>query len=512
MQDFLRAIEALTEHLHTLSRNDPELRARLHAVGEQWTALFAPPTAEPSITTTATTKPSATTQTPVVDEKKLATLKAIGIGGQRTLTPPKPTPAPAAAPDHETLELIRTRCQLKADAAHWRAACLRQPPPVETGRYRPNGERELIERAQPLQDCFLWMLQADAGPTEPALYTDLGGCFELCAQIASLLSQMNDDTAGNGNRPQREQDVLFQAAAAQSALCAAVLRVGNNNDRDQLALFNWLRSYAEQHSIYIPRHMRRDDLADPTQWSTLQTQLVTLGGTTLPASQRDRPLRRGLNTIRYHLKQRRQDAFPEKHHWQRIFKTVDEIIEQGFAPSHVELRELLLPVLDDIPDDLDISEPSQQVLKEIDRYLATRPESPVADEASAPNADIQAIARLLKGRRIVLIGGDRRPYAEAALIRAFDLDQVYWQETRPHQSYMEFESYVARAEVALVLLAIRWSSHGFADVNAFCQRYDKPLVRLPGGYNPAQVAQQIDQQVRLELERRYGPTSETGST
>ena len=51
----------------------------------------------------------------------------------------------------------------------------------------------------------------------------------------------------------------------------------------------------------------------------------------------------------------------------------------------------------------------------------------------------------------------------------------------------------------MVLLAIRWSSHSFGEVRSLCERYGKPLVRLPGGYNPAQVAWQILQQVGEQL-------------
>jgi hypothetical protein len=40
-------------------------------------------------------------------------------------------------------------------------------------------------------------------------------------------------------------------------------------------------------------------------------------------------------------------------------------------------------------------------------------------------------------------------------------------------------------------LAIRWSSHSFGEVKAMCGRHGKPFVRLPAGYNPDQVAQQI---------------------
>ena len=45
--------------------------------------------------------------------------------------------------------------------------------------------------------------------------------------------------------------------------------------------------------------------------------------------------------------------------------------------------------------------------------------------------------------------------------------------------------------VAVVLLAIRWSNHDYDNVRDYCERYGKPLVRLPGGYNANQVAHHI---------------------
>ena len=45
-----------------------------------------------------------------------------------------------------------------------------------------------------------------------------------------------------------------------------------------------------------------------------------------------------------------------------------------------------------------------------------------------------------------------------------------------------------------VLLAIRWSSHSYGEVRDYCEKHGKHFVRLPGGYNPNQVAHQILQQ------------------
>jgi hypothetical protein len=100
----------------------------------------------------------------------------------------------------------------------------------------------------------------------------------------------------------------------------------------------------------------------------------------------------------------------------------------------------------------------------------------------------------------VLIGGSRRREAQDSLKRALKLKELIWIETKEHQAVGTFESFVARRDVALVLLAIRWSSHAFGDVKQLCDRHGKPLVRLPGGYNPNQVAAQILLQCSGQLE------------
>jgi predicted dinucleotide-binding enzyme len=104
---------------------------------------------------------------------------------------------------------------------------------------------------------------------------------------------------------------------------------------------------------------------------------------------------------------------------------------------------------------------------------------------------------------VVLIGGSRRPSSQETLKAAFGLNELLWIETREHQSLEGFEPYVARPDVAVVLLAIRWSSHSFGEVKQYCDRYGKPLVRLPGGYNVNQVARQLLSQ----CSDRLAPTS-----
>jgi hypothetical protein len=148
-------------------------------------------------------------------------------------------------------------------------------------------------------------------------------------------------------------------------------------------------------------------------------------------------------------------------------------------------------VIDSLPDRDDLPHGFRLVLREIDRFLATRTPPSCAAATHEPTSEVKEVRRLLGGRCVVLIGGICRREAQQALERALGLEELTWIETKEHQSIGAFEASIARPDVALVLLAIRWSSHAFGDVKQFCDRHGKPLVRLPGGYSPNQVAAQI---------------------
>ena len=117
-----------------------------------------------------------------------------------------------------------------------------------------------------------------------------------------------------------------------------------------------------------------------------------------------------------------------------------------------------------------------------------------------PTAEVREAGRLLAGRSVVLIGGKRHREAQESLRKSLGLRDLVWIETKEHQAVATFEPMIVRPDVALVLLAIRWSSHAFGDVKELCDRHCKPLARLPGGYSPNQVASQILSQCSDQLE------------
>jgi hypothetical protein len=416
-----------------------------------------------------------------------------------TLGRRRPTPAEAKPPHGSTaavqssdagLDKIEARCRLKAEAARWAAACQRR---IRQGTGIPADdaplEREVIEWADKLTDCFYWMNTPDDSTPDVSLLEDLGGCYEAVAEAVSLIT--------TGGRQGAIERSLPLVAESQSSLRRALQRLQAPDDPDQLAAHEWVRAAAARHRLYLKRYMRAEDLADPTRWPNLLVRIEAMAG----GDRHSRQQHAAIDRARHHLDVLRAGHGTDED-WQAVIETVDKMVGGGVAPSDREIRDLLLPVLDDLPDRDDLPHGFRLVMREIDRFLATR--IPSSDEAARhePTAEVIETRRLLGGRGVVLIGGACRPAAHEALKTALGPRALTWIETKEHQSVGSFEAAIAHPDVALVLLAIRWSSHAFGEVKRFCDRYDKPLVRLPGGYSPNQVAAQILAQCSGRLESR----------
>ena len=260
-----------------------------------------------------------------------------------------------------------------------------------------------------------------------------------------------------------------------------------------MQVYESVRDAAARHRLFLKRFLRADDPADPAAWPGLLARIETQAGSR-PQSQRQTMLLDRLRSLCTPTGGERTDES-----WRSIITVVEELIGEGTPPSSREVRELLLPLLDDLPETEEMPPGSRLVLREIDRYLATRHTPAAPATSQGPTAPVREAARLLSGRSIVLIGGLRHPEAQRSLRSALGLKELVWIETKEHQSITAFETTVARPDVALVLLAIRWSSHAFGDVKRYCDRHGKPLVRLPGGYGPNQVAAQILSQCSGQL-------------
>jgi hypothetical protein len=480
--ELLAAIGGLVERLRVLAAEDPQLRAHLRhlaqaflATTEAAEAVEAAPPAETA---------SAVAEVAAVETEVPALL--LGTG---------PAPSAAERPAWKTwssvtdadLPLIQARCRIKAEGARWAAERERRlQAGAEFATEIEPKDREIIEKAKAIEGCFLWMNHSSGpSPEDLSLWDDVAGCFDTLAAGLALVGEILDDLDGNREVFEQSLDLL---AEAHSALRVAIEHIDGSVDNDQKLVHNWLRATTREQQVFIQRYMRADDPADPTAWSSISERIEQLDLQLQKGRQQEKQQQARLNKIRYHLKSVRSGGGSD-HDWKTIVDTVEAMIADGLQPSNREIRELLLPVVDNLPE-MDLPPGFQRALQELDRYLATRP-SVVAEVTQEPTAEVRGAAELLRGRNVVLIGGDRRPYAQEALRETFGLKELVWLDTREHQSIEGFEPYVARPDVAVVLLAIRWSSHSFGEVKDFCDKHGKPLVRLPSGYNPNQVAFQV---------------------
>jgi len=409
---------------------------------------------------------------------------------QFDVTPAKEEPTSLTTIGGESFELIAKRCRLKAEGCRWAAERLRlKSEGADHQAEIVPFDRQIVERANQLPDCRLWMNSSRSPvPDDPASFDIVGGCFDALAEAMTLAS-VSSDVA---HRKNVMAEVLYVVAEAQSALRSGIQSIDGPTDHDQIQAFQWLKTVAAERKIFIERHITIDDPADPRDWPSILDRIRVLMERVEFGVAQMRKRRKLLNKIKYLLEQTQgTDPDQQSVHWRTIANTVHELVEDGLPPSSKTLRELLLPHIDAAPDLPDMSKGFALAVREMKRAQNGGVTDKQAHRDNSESSDIRRAARLLRGRKLVLIGGDARPARKEALEKAFGLSELTWVETTPGQSVNSFAPIVARPDVAAVVLAIRWASHSYGEVRQFCDKYDKPLVWLPGGYNPNQMAAHI---------------------
>ncbi|MFM9960160.1 MAG: hypothetical protein ACKV2Q_02930 [Planctomycetaceae bacterium] len=406
--------------------------------------------------------------------------------------------------DETDLKLVASRCHLKAEASKWAAERRRL---LDIGadfsvQIEPN-DREIIARAKALPDCYLWMNNSKGPcPTAPRQFEELARGFEAVAEVIDVLNQSFSPPNDHGKEFEQLVDLL---ASTQSALRVSVETLDWKCDHDQQAVFNWLRRTASEKQILIQRHMRIDDVANPSEVPQFLERLHAIDISLQATAKKQKDRQRLLGKLRHKASIVRGAEGDLSVEWRILINTVDELVDGGLPPSSRELREILQSIIDDMPNLGELPKNFDLVQREMDRYLAINsvPETVITKEQPP---EVKRVAELLKGRQVVLIGGDKRQAAYQQLKDAFALDELIWVEVKPHQPLAALETPVGRPEVAVVILAIRWCSHSHHLVEATCDRFGKPFVRLPGGYGVNQVASKILSQCGERLARSAAQT------
>ncbi|MFO0938941.1 MAG: hypothetical protein U0798_20755 [Gemmataceae bacterium] len=399
------------------------------------------------------------------------------------------------------LPIMAKRCRVKAEAC--RILVKRYSGTTsETDESVP-----LFKKAAELPDCGLWMLTGSGFNITPGVWENLAGAYEAAAVACELMDKV---------LPRTDTGLeigLNLAAESQSTLLYAVVDTGRRGpDTDQIELFIRIRETGAQRRIYIPKYLKRDDRADPDNWRDVLARLTReyepyKNGTIPPvataevvtgvgAAAKAKAPDKSMHSVQYHLKKVKES--PSTANWPWIFKLIDETLESGLTANDAGLRDLFIPVADAAPDDVEIPPRVVALYREIDRHLATHPaEERVAPET--PSQETVKAAVLLGGKEVAMVGGALRLPQQKAIIEAFDLRDLRWIPAIEPGMVPRYEQEIARPDVAVVLYAMRWTGAEYDEVKALCDKHRKPLVKLPRGYNPNQIASELLRQAGERL-------------
>ncbi len=245
------------------------------------------------------------------------------------------------------LGAIVDRCRVKSEATR-RVVERKRVSDIHDMGHNPvlSSDRDLQERASALPSCHLWM----SGPTssaavalaaDPARAESLALAFEVVAHSAELLKILRTDDS----QASVLSDALHLVAEAQSALRVLVERLGASKDTDQFALYSYLREVGAEHQIYIRRHMRLEDPADPARLPELAARLSDLAQRLENDRGVNRDRRKLLSKLRYHSRLLRDGAGADADR-QKVIDAAAQLVASGLPPGSPEIRDQVAPILD----------------------------------------------------------------------------------------------------------------------------------------------------------------------
>lgn len=398
-----------------------------------------------------------------------------------------------------SLVLVQKRCRIKADAARWAAERRRRiAAGADFGSEIEPHDREIIARAKQVENCYLWT-NNPRGP-EPGDVSDfdrLATCFDIVAEaIECVRTAVENDSVDSDLR----YEALQLLAESQSLLRVNVLSIGFAMDSDQNEVFRWLRDFSAGENVYIERFMRINDVPQIDETGDLRQRVSAMDRKLGERVVQGRQHRRLLGKIRWESRMVQEHPLQQENRLRTVSLAVEKLVQSGLPPSSVELRDCVLPIADQFETLSELPSEMVQVLRAVDTFRNRHP-APVSVPARPVewSEEVMETRRRLEGRAVFLIGGELRPVRKAAIEEAFGLSELIWETTVEHSTLDVFRPWIERPEVVLVLLAIRWSSHSYSEIEEVCRRFGKPLVRLPGGMHPNQIAWQVMQQASCRL-------------
>ncbi len=392
------------------------------------------------------------------------------------------------------LELVARRSGLKAESCRvfiaWRRAGFDEDraPGLKTEM------DALLREARSLENCFLWVFWKEKTPPPDGVLEEIGACYRALSLAATLCHESLQEQSLF--TPDEISAAFQMLAEADSALRVALQQTWlNKPDRDQDETHLWLREHTFYREIYVPRHMKIDDPADPGRAGELAAEIRALGETIARRKKEARKVGEIINKIRYHAKKTDAEGMLETHDARTINESFEALASLGIQPGDGRLDPLCEFVsLGAFPDE----QPPSETLRTFAEACAHEPEPPpgIIEARPAPEPKwsdrVREVRELLRGGRVVIIGGEKRPDAIERIESAFELGALDWVSITEHGSSEPMRAPIFRADTRLVIVLVKLSGHQHIDdATRYAREADVPLVRLPAGYNPEQIAEQV---------------------
>ncbi len=402
------------------------------------------------------------------------------------------------------LALIESRCRLKASSCRLfieRRAAAADPAAEREVLHRLDA---MIARAKAMHECFLWVLWRNRPQPVDAILTRIADCYDAHAEAVALVRRV--DESPNGRRSEHEERAFHLLAESNSALRVALTDTWlSDDDQDQSDVHVWLRRETAGRRVFIERHMTADDPADPANAADLRSRIRAAGTRLDEHAAAAKKVRNALGQVRYHAGQLTKCGMEEAPgHWSRISDAIKRLEGMGVSSTDRRIAEAIGHVAAAAWPGPSVG--ADSMTRVIARALAFAKdtENAAQEQASADQREWSAAVRevrdLLRGKRMVVIGGQRNAEAAQRLAQAFELNEAEWIELTEHGSGAPMRAPIYRPDTAVVVIIIKLTGHLHSDeAREYARAAGKPCVMLSSGYNPERVAAEIMEQASARL-------------
>lgn len=400
------------------------------------------------------------------------------------------------------LSLIEKRCRLKARSCR----LFIEQRAVTLGS---EAERDMLDRvykmvgvAKAMQYCLLWVFVPDHEQPDSKTLSLIAECYDAQADAVALIQRLSR-LAGGVSSEQFDRSLHLLAEACSALRVVLGYTWLNKDDQDQAEAHVWLRRVTDTHRVFIRRYMAADDPADPKDVAELRARIKAEANRLRKREEAEKKINNGFGKVRYHagllIKCHPEDA---PAHWVKISEAVEDLEAMGVPTTDLRITEAIAPAAATWSHQMDGGDRMADVVARAVAFTnaAVNTRDPSGTKSREWSDGVLEVRELLRGRRMVIIGGEPNVDSKKRIELAFELEEAEWLQLTEHGTGAPMQAPISRPETSIVLIIVKLVGHLHAEqARQYARDAGKPCVMLSGGYNPERIASDILQQASAQL-------------